>query len=72
MDIERIMLECRYLLSLNKNYEELSNIFGISKDNIWSDLNIKLRNIDIKLYNRCQIKLKNINKIEKYGNTITG
>ena len=53
------MLECRYLLSL-------------SEDIIWDDLNNKLREIDCKLYNRCQKKLKKINILEKIGNTIIG
>lgn len=64
------MLECRYLLSLNKNYQDLSNIFGISKDMVSDDLNGKLKNIDIELYNRCQKKLKYINNLENNGNTI--
>lgn len=72
MDIERIMLECRYLLSLNKNYRELSNIFEIDEEIIWDDLNNKLKNIDIKLYNRCQKEIKKINNLEKIGNTIIG
>lgn len=72
MDIERIMLECRYLLSLNKNYCELSKIFGVNQKIIWNDLNVNLKNIDVKLYNRCQNKLKKINNIEKIGNTIIG
>ena len=72
MNVERIMLECRYLLSLNKNYQELSNIFEIGEDIVWDDLNNKLKNIDISLYNRCQKKLKNINNLEKIGNTIIG
>lgn len=72
MDIERIMLECRYLLSVNKSYQDLSNIFGMSKETIWNDLNVKLKDIDINLYNRCQNKLKEINNLEKIGNTING
>lgn len=72
MAIERIMLECRYLLSLNKSYDELSKIFKINKEVIWDDLNIKLKNIDIILYNRCQKELKKINNIEKIGNNIIG
>ena len=71
MDVERIMLECRYLLSLNKNYKELSHIFGISEDIIWDDLNNKLRKIDGNLYDRCQKELNIINNLEKVGNTIT-
>ncbi len=72
MNIVRIMLECRYLLSLNKSYQELSNIFGVSKDVIWYDLNINLKNIDGILYNRCQKELKKINNSKKIGNTIIG
>lgn len=70
MNVERIMLECRYLLTLDKNYQELSHIFGISEDIIWDDLNIKLRNIDCKLYDRCQKELNIINNLGKVGNTI--
>ena len=72
MNIVRIMLECRYLLSLNKSYQELSNIFGVSKDVIWYDLNVNLKNIDGILYNRCQKELKKINNSKKIGNTIIG
>ena len=72
MNIVRIMLECRYLLSLNKSYQELSNIFGVSKDVIWYDLNVNLKNIDGILYNRCQKELKKINNLKKIGNTIIG
>ena len=70
MNVERIMLECRYLLSLNKNYYELSSIFGISERDVWNDLNYKLKNIDKQLYYRCQKVLKKNNILEKNGNTI--
>ena len=51
-DYERIMLECRYLLSLNKNYLELANIFNITENEVFDDLNYKLPNIDHILYDR--------------------
>ena len=51
-DYERILLECRYLLSLNKSYVELANIFKISVDDVYNDLNIKLPTIDVSLYER--------------------
>ena len=63
-EFERILLECRYLLSLNKNYDDLSLIFNIDKDIIYNDLNNKLKSIDSNLYNKCQLILKNSNKIQ--------
>ncbi len=60
-DYERILLECRYLLSLNKNYLELADIFKISVRDVYNDLNNKLPNIDTILYNRVNRVLKKIN-----------
>ena len=55
---ERIMLECRYILSLNKSYKELASILNISLDSVYDDLNNKLPNIDSKLYTRINKVLK--------------
>ena len=60
-EYERIMLECRYLLSLNKNYYDLANIFNISVNDVYNDLNVKLPIIDTILYNRVNKVLKKIN-----------
>lgn len=49
---ERIMLECRYLLSLNKSYQDLANILKISVNEVYDDLNIKLPKLDTILYKR--------------------
>lgn len=49
---ERILLECRYLLSLHKGYHELANLFHIRDIDVYDDLNNKLRNIDTILYER--------------------
>ena len=51
-EIERILMECRYLISLNKNYKELSKILNIDEKIIYDDLNNKLKNIDIILFKR--------------------
>lgn len=51
-DHERIMLECRYLLSLEKSYYDLAKIFNITVSDVYDDLNIKLPIIDTKLYER--------------------
>ena len=58
-ETERIMLECRYLLSLNKSYLELANTFKVSVDTIYNDLNNKLPKIDSILYERIAKKIKN-------------
>ena len=36
-EMERILLECRYLLSLNKNFSDLAIIFHVSEDIILDD-----------------------------------
>ena len=51
-EIERILMECRYLISLNKNYKELSKILNIDEKIIYDDLNNKLKNIDTILFKR--------------------
>ena len=60
-EYERILLECRYLLSLNKNYQELANLFNISEMDVYNDLNIKLPNIDSLLFERVNKVLKKKN-----------
>ena len=57
-EYERIMLECRYLLSLNKSYSELAKLFNISVMDVYNDLNIKLPLMDTILYNRVNKVLK--------------
>lgn len=49
---ERIMLECRYLLSLNKSYQDLANILKIPVSEVYNDLTVKLPKIDTILYAR--------------------
>ena len=51
-DFERILLECRYLLSLNKSYYDLSLIFHTDVNDIYNDLMVKLPKLDIILYKR--------------------
>ena len=60
-DVERILLECRYLLSLNKNYADLSLIFHISKNTVYDDLNNKLPKLDKILYKRVKYVLNSQN-----------
>ena len=55
---ERIMLECRYLLSLNKDYYDLADILNINAKIVYDDLNVKLPNIDSLLYSRVNKVLK--------------
>lgn len=57
---ERILLECRYLLSLNKNYFQIANKLKINEKLVCSDLNDKLPKIDRILYNRVEKKLKKL------------
>lgn len=49
---ERILLECRYLISLNKSYRELAKIFKVSQSTISNDLNTRLFDLDKDLYYR--------------------
>ena len=66
MDIqERILMECRYLISLNKSYQELATIFNVSEDTIYSDLNERLFFVDKELYNRVKKIISNKNVLSK-------
>lgn len=62
-DYERILIECRYLLSLNRGYNYLSDRLNISVDTVYDDLNNKLKEYDTILYQRIQNVLKKINNI---------
>lgn len=59
-DIKRIMLECRYILSLNKTYNDISNILNIKEETVYNDLNFKLKRYDTKLYRRVKEKLRKV------------
>lgn len=53
MDIvKRIMLESRYIISLNKEIGDLVPIMKISEDIIYDDINYKLKKLDFELYKR--------------------
>ena len=58
---ERILMECRYLLSINKTYDELAHRLKISKDVVYDDLNNKLEGLDSLLYERVKKVLKKNN-----------
>ena len=58
-EIERILMECRYLLSLNKSYKELAKKFNISEIEVYDDLNNKLYKYDSILYQKVQNILNN-------------
>ena len=60
-EFERILLECRYILSLNKSYNDLAGVFNISKEMVYNDLNIRLPNLDKALYKRIEHVLKEKN-----------
>ena len=60
-DFERILLECRYVLSLNKNYNDLALIFNTNIDKVYDDLNYKLPKLDPILYKR----VRNVLNIKK-------
>ncbi len=56
---ERILMECRYLLSLNKTYNDLALIFNISEREVYCDLNVRLAKLDTILFKRVQNVLDN-------------
>lgn len=60
-EFERILLECRYILSLNKTYYDLATIFQISVDEVYRDINNKLPKLDTILYKRVNCVLNKIN-----------
>lgn len=59
-EIERILLECRYLLSLDKTYLDIANYLKVSEKMVFNDLNYKLPKIDSILYHKVEGKLKKL------------
>ena len=59
-EIERILLECRYLLSLDKTYLDIANYHKVSEKMVFNDLNYKLPKIDSILYHKVEGKLKKL------------
>ena len=57
-EIERIIMECRYLISLNKSLKELAKICNVNEDIVYDDLNNKLPKYDKILYQRVNRILK--------------
>ena len=55
------MLECRYILSLGKNFKELSKIFNISEEMVYHDLKITLKEYDTILYQKIEKQLSMYN-----------
>ncbi len=49
---QRILLEARYIISLNKNIKELVPIIKVSERTISRDIKYRLKNFDTELYNR--------------------
>ena len=49
---ERIMLECRYILSLSKSYKDISKYLQVSEETVYHDLNDLLPKIDTILYQK--------------------
>lgn len=56
---QRILLEARYIISLNKNIKELVPIIKASERTISRDIKYRLKNFDTELYNRVIKILKN-------------
>ena len=56
---QRILLEARYIISLNKNIKELVPIIKVSERTISRDIKYRLENFDTELYNRVIKILKN-------------
>ena len=48
--VKRILLESRYIISLNKSINELVPIMKIEKETIYDDINFKLKKFDTELY----------------------
>ena len=59
-DNERIMLECRYIISLKKNYQEIASFLKINEKVVINDVNVKLKEMDHLLYERVQKIINNV------------
>ena len=53
MDIvKRMLLEARYIISLEKSISDLVPIMKIDEKVIYNDINYRLKGFDLELYNR--------------------
>ena len=50
--IKRMLLEARYIISLNKKISDLVPIMKIDEKIIFDDINYHLKDFDFELYNR--------------------
>lgn len=51
-NIGRILLEARYIISLNKSIKDLVPIIKVDEKTIYNDINDRLKKFDLELYNR--------------------
>ena len=58
--IKRMMLEARYIISLNKSISQLVPIMNLNEEIIYNDINYRLKEYDYELYNRVISILKRI------------
>ena len=61
-DIERLMLECRYILSLKKSFLEIAQHLKIDEKIVFNDINYQLPKYDQKLNERIKMELNNYYK----------
>lgn len=48
----RLLLEARYIISLNKQINDLIPIIKVDKETIYNDINYRLKKFDLELYQR--------------------
>ena len=51
-NVVRILLEARYIISLNKSIKDLVPIIKVDEETIYNDINYRLKKFDTELYNR--------------------
>ena len=57
-DVKRILLECRYLLSIDKSFEEIAKYLGVKEELVYQDIFRTLPKFDKTLYSRVQKRIK--------------
>lgn len=56
--VSRVLNEAKYMIRTGDTIREIAKVFGVSKSTVHKDLNDRLREIDMDIYNKVSNILK--------------
>ena len=57
-DVKRLLLECRYILSMDKSFKEIAEHLGVEEELVYKDILDTLPKFDKSLFYRVQKRIK--------------